>query len=181
VARLFVAVWPPTSLLGQLRALERPSRPGLRWTTEDQWHVTLRFFGRVEGAAELAVRDALGRVAAATAPVKAGAGPGPRRLGPSVWVLPVEGLEGLAESIARATREVGQPPSDRRFRGHITVARARRPGALAGLPAAGVCDQWMAGEVTLVSSDLRPDGARYDVVGRWALGAGAGGARRAGG
>jgi 2'-5' RNA ligase len=161
-------------LLTQLRGLERPSRPGLRWTTEDQWHVTLRFFGRVEDAGELAVCDALGRVAAETAPVKAGAGPTPRSLGPSVWVLPVAGLEGLAESIARATGEVGQPPPGRRFRGHITVARARRPGVLVGLPAAGLSDQWMVAEVTLVSSDLRSDGARYEVVGRWALGAGAG-------
>jgi RNA 2',3'-cyclic 3'-phosphodiesterase len=175
VARLFVAVWPPTSLLTQLRGLERPSRPGLRWTTEDQWHVTLRFFGRVEGAGEMRAREALDGVAAASARVKAAAGPGPQRLGPSVWVLPVEGLEGLAESVAAATREVGQPPSGRRFRGHMTLARARHPGALRGLPPIGVSDQWMVGEVTLVSSDLRPEGARYDVVGRWALGVGAGG------
>jgi 2'-5' RNA ligase len=175
VARLFVAVWPSTSLLTQLRGLERPSRPGLRWTTENQWHVTLRFFGRVEEAGEATARQALGRVAAATAPPRASAGPAPRRLGPSVWVLPVEGLESLAESVADATREVGQPPPGRRFRGHITVARARRPGALAGLPVTGVSDQWTVGELTLVSSDLRPQGARYEVIDRWTLQAGAGG------
>ena len=46
--RLFVAVWPPASLTDQLRGLARPQQTGLRWTTEDQWHVTLRFFGGVE-------------------------------------------------------------------------------------------------------------------------------------
>jgi 2'-5' RNA ligase len=175
VARLFVAVWPPTSLLTQLQRLERPSRPGLRWTTEDQWHVTLRFFGRLEDAGETQAREAVDRVAAATAALRARAGPAPRRLGPSVWVLPVEGLEGLAERLADASREVGEPPSGRRYRGHITMARARRPAALSGLPVTGVSDEWMVGEVTLVSSDPRPEGARYEVIGRWALRAGAGG------
>jgi 2'-5' RNA ligase len=178
VARLFVAVWPLGSLLTQLRRLERPTVRGLRWTTEAQWHVTLRFFGPVDATSEVAVREALGRVARATAPVQAGAGPGPRRLGPSVWVLPVAGLESLAESVADATREFGDPPPGRRFRGHITLARSRHPGALAGLPAVLVSDPWLVGEVTLVSSDLRPDGARYEVVGRWTLGAGAGGGQR---
>jgi 2'-5' RNA ligase len=90
-------------------------------------------------------------------------------------VLPVEGLDALAHRLAGATREMGQPPSDRPFRGHVTLARARRPAALTGLAklAGGVADEWRVTEITLVQSDLRPDGARYAVLDRWRLGGGA--------
>ena len=43
--RLFVAVWPTPAVVEELGALPRPAAPGLRWTTADQWHVTLRFLG----------------------------------------------------------------------------------------------------------------------------------------
>jgi 2'-5' RNA ligase len=171
MARLFVAVWPPPSLVGQLRALERPDRPGLRWTTQDQWHVTLRFLGGVDEAGLGRLRAALDDVTATVDPLDARAGPRPQSLGRGVWVWPVEGLEPLAGRLAGATKDVGQPPPDRPFRGHITLARARRPAALAGLEqwAGGLTEQWRVTEITVVQSDLRPDGARYDVLDRWPL------------
>jgi 2'-5' RNA ligase len=180
VARLFVAVWPPESLLQPLRELERPARPGLRWTTEDQWHVTVRFLGRIDAIMQGRVQDALEQVAAEADPVDVTAGPAPRGLGRGVWVLPVDGLEALAARVALATGEIGQPPPARPFRGHITLARARRPDALAALrssaPArgAGLSARWLATELTLVQSDLRPDGARYEVLQRWQLRGGSG-------
>jgi 2'-5' RNA ligase len=173
--RLFVAVWPPPSLVGWLRELQRPDRPSLRWTTEDQWHVTLRFLGGIDEEAQGSLRAALTEVAATVDPFDARAGPLPRSLGRGVLVLPVEGLDALAARLAGATREIGQPPPDRPFRGHITLARARRPGALTGLDklAGAMSDQWSVTEITLVQSDLQPEGARYHVLDRWRLGGGA--------
>ncbi|MBW3548710.1 MAG: hypothetical protein KY452_11325, partial [Actinobacteria bacterium] len=46
--RLFVAVRPPPEVVATLATLDRPERPGLRWTPPEQWHVTLRFFGPVD-------------------------------------------------------------------------------------------------------------------------------------
>ena len=46
-ARLFVAAVPPAAVLDQIAELTRPEIEGLRWTTRDQWHATLRFLGRV--------------------------------------------------------------------------------------------------------------------------------------
>src|SRR5205823_1803083 len=105
----------------------------------------------------------LGEVAATVDPFDARAGPHPRSLGRGVLVLPVEGLDVLAARLAAATGEVGQPPPDRPFRAHITLARARRPGALAGVGelAGGVSGRWQVTEIALVQSELRHDGARY--------------------
>lgn len=150
--------------------MERPPRPGVRWTTEDQWHVTLRFLGATGAAAEETLDAALGRVTAMTPTLEAVAGPGPRALGPGVWVLPVAGLGSLASSIEAATRDLGQPPPRRPYRGHLTLARGRRPDSLLGLPAAPLAGTWTVREVTLVRSTLSPSGARYQVAGRWALG-----------
>jgi 2'-5' RNA ligase len=170
--RLFVAVWPPASLVAQLREQPRPDRAGLRWTTEDQWHITVRFLGPVEVAEQPTLLDRVADAAARTRPTAVVAGPRPQVLGRAVWVLPVAGLETVAATIERLTGEIGQPPGHRRFHGHLTLARARLPSALAGLPAGELLDRWTVDEITLVASDLRPDGARYQVVGRWPLASG---------
>ena len=49
--RLFVAAWPPADVVEALRGLDRPVVTGMRWTTADQWHVTLRFLGDVDDPA----------------------------------------------------------------------------------------------------------------------------------
>ncbi len=148
--------------------MDRPQRPGLRWTTEDQWHVTLRFLGEMATPEEEALRAGLGRIAARAATLAASAGPCPRALGP-VWVLPVAGLDELAEAIIAATRDIGQPPPHRPYRGHLTLARARRPGLLRGLPNAAVGGAWTVTDITLVRSHLGSGGARYDVIGGFPL------------
>ena len=167
--RLFVAVWPSASLTGKLRAMDRPSWPGLRWTTEDQWHVTLRFLGEMEPAGEEELRARLARIAGKVSAVQATAGPRPRALGTGVWVLPVAGLDDLATPIATATPDLGQPPPHRPYRGHLTLARARRPGLFRGLPEPPVSEEWTVTDITLVRSHLGSTGARYDVIGTWPL------------
>ena len=164
--RLFVAVWPSPELTEQVRRIDRPARRGVRWTTPDQWHVTLRFFGAVDDV-DLAksALGGLGRVGAVTAL----AGPGAQRLGPSMLCVPVAGLEGLASAVTDATGGVGQPPADRPFRGHLTLARAakgidpRPPTPIA------VSARWPVTEITLVASTLRPSGASYEVIDRYLL------------
>lgn len=160
--RAFVAVWPPPAVGRALAALARPERPGLRWTTPDQWHVTLRFLGRVDP----------GRVTEAFAgleppgPAQAVLGPTVGRFGDRVLHVPVAGLDALAAAVA-AVPGLGPRP-ERSFRGHVTLARARGSaavdlGALTGAPVAG---RWPVGEVTLVRSHLDGAGARYEVVAR---------------
>lgn len=165
--RLFVAVWPPADIVERIAALPRPDVAGVRWTDPAQWHVTLRFLGRVDDASP--VDEALSAVVAP--PVDAVAGPQVARFGHRLLHVPVDGLAPLARAVVAATARFGEPPEDRSFSGHLTLARVRRGArvdlrALAGAPFEG---RWRVDEATLVQSRLGPAGARYDVVGRYPL------------
>ena len=112
-------------LAGLVAALPRPDVEGLRWTTRDQWHITLRFFGAVElEAVSVALRSAS---APATTAVL---GPETGRFGKRVLHVPVSGLDAVAKAVVRATKKVGKPPEPRPFTGHLTLARARDRRAL---------------------------------------------------
>ncbi|HEY3810858.1 MAG TPA: hypothetical protein VGL49_05440, partial [Acidimicrobiales bacterium] len=132
---------------------------------------TLRFLGGVDAGAGEALRRALDGVAAQAGAVVASTGPRPEALGRSVWIVPVQGLEELARSVCATTGDIGQPVPDRPFRGHLTLARARRPAALDGLPGGPFAGQWAVTDLTLVRSELQAEGARYSVAGRWPMGA----------
>ncbi|MDQ1418711.1 MAG: hypothetical protein QOJ52_673 [Acidimicrobiaceae bacterium] len=170
--RLFVAAWPPPAVVEQLARLSRPERPGLRWTTEDQWHVTVRFLGEVASVEVEGVKAALGRLGPGgrVGPVTATAGPALERLGPSVLSLPVAGLDEVAAAVSDLTAGYGQPVGDRPFRGHLTIARAAR--GVDPRPPVPVlfAATWEIAEVTLVASTLHPAGARYEVIARYRLG-----------
>ncbi|MGH9182754.1 MAG: RNA 2',3'-cyclic phosphodiesterase [Acidimicrobiales bacterium] len=168
--RLFVAVWPPPGVVEVLAGLQRPHAPGVRWTGPDQWHVTLRFLGPLEDAGTTEVAHRLARLAAG--PAEATLGPTTQRLGRSVLVIPVGGLDPLAAAVAGATSGLGQAEA-RPFWGHLTLARARGRGRRAEVPAslagAEVEGRWRVEEVALVRSHLRAHGARYEIVAKVAL------------
>jgi 2'-5' RNA ligase len=164
--RCFVAAWPTGSMLDVLHAVDRPDIAGLRWTTPDQWHVTLRFLGEVADAEApaltAALRDGLADVAASLAT----AGPATTELGGQL-VIPVAGVDDLAAAVVAATGPFGDAPERRRFRGHFTLARTKRgsviPRDLLGRPIAG---EWTVDAVALVRSHLEPTGARYEDLAR---------------
>lgn len=170
--RLFVAVWPPEHVIAALEKLDRPQRPGLRWATPEQWHVTLRFLGSLESAEEEAVRDRLSVTDwCALGPREVTAGPRLVTIGRAVLAIPVSGLGDLAAAAeAAAAADVSPGGAQRRaFLGHLTLARAKSPPALRGLPGHPFHMSWEADSVTLVHSTLRRDGASYEVVETWDL------------
>jgi 2'-5' RNA ligase len=157
---LFVAVWPAEDVFQAIARLPRPDVEGLRWTTPDQWHVTLRFLGECDVDA---ATEALSTVSASA--TEAVMGPTTGRFGRRILHVPVAGLDEVAVAAIAATSTVGVPPEDRPFNGHVTLARSRRGDSdlrpLAGQPLAGC---WPVTEVTLVASQLHPHGARYETV-----------------
>ena len=178
--RLFVAVWPDHAVLEAVAAFQRPDLPGGRWTTADQWHVTLRFLGEVAEADLAEVVDAMATVAARHRPLTAVLGPVTGRFKERVLHVPVTGLADLAADVIAATATMGDaPPEDRAFQGHLTLARVRPrqarlsppalPPSVVGRPLAG---SWTVRELTLVASDRRPGGSAYSVIDRAPLGSG---------
>jgi 2'-5' RNA ligase len=157
-ARLFVAAWLPEAVLDQLAALPRPEEAGVRYTRREQWHVTLRFLGSCDVALARAAFAAIDG-----SPAVAELGPVVSRLGRSVVVVPVRGLESLAAAVVRATATIGLPPDPRPFAGHVTIARLRHWPACR-VAGARVHATFAVREVHLVRSDLRADGARYETV-----------------
>ncbi len=170
MARLFVAVWPPADVLDAVAALARPPVDGLRWTGRAQWHVTLRFLGTVDDEGAAAVVAALGGVAGVGA-VEAELGPAVGRFGNRVLHVPVTGLGDVADRVIALTAGLGQPPEDREFFGHLTLARVAKGRRVDLQPQAGeaVGGRWTVDEVCLVKSHLAPTGARYEVVERFSL------------
>jgi len=167
--RLFVAVWPAAPVVALLAGLGRPSCDGLRWTPDDQWHVTLRFLGSVAKEERDRVSTVLQTLdLAALLPVRVALGPKTIRLGKEILAVPVTGLDRVASTVVGATADIGQAPDVRRFQGHVTLARSRgvdlRP-LLGTVPAA----KWSVDEITLVVSRTASDGPRYEVVERFGV------------
>lgn len=168
--RLFIAVWPSPAVLGRLAALDRPAHPALRWTDAAAWHVTLRFLGELDDAGATAVTAAVRAVGLRSAPCDAVTGPATIRLNRSILAVPVAGLDELAAAVTDVTRGLGEPPGERPFAGHITLARGRgrrpMPASLAGRPVAAT---WQVRELTVERSHLGPDGPRYETIAAVAL------------
>lgn len=161
---MFVAAWPGPGVLERVAALDRPEVAGVRWTTPDQWHVTLRFLGDVEPDAVPELVEALTAVAARHEPVGAAIGPATGRFGTSILHVPVTGLDAMAAAVVAATTGYGSAPMERRsFHGHLTLARAggrtaQIPATWADQPISGT---WTVDALTLVASETHTRGARY--------------------
>lgn len=142
---------------------------GLRWTKPDQWHVTLRFLGAVDDARVEPVAQAVADIAGRVAPVAVTAGPVTGRFGHRILHLPVDGLSALADAVGEATAGFGEPPEDRVFTGHLTLARTKGRVNLGPLEGTPLAARWLVEELTLVESRLSAAGARYEVVARFPL------------
>ncbi|CAN5422269.1 RNA 2',3'-cyclic phosphodiesterase [soil metagenome] len=168
--RVFIGAWPSAAVGELVDGLSRPKVPGLRWTTPEQWHVTLRFCGDVAEGDLPALVDALRLGLAGQEAVAATTAAATARFGPSgILHLPVSGLDAVAARVRWASAPYGDHHDDRRFQGHLTLARAKRglPGHLVGRvvePAS-----WTVHEVAVVASALAPKGARYRTVATVAL------------
>jgi 2'-5' RNA ligase len=185
--RLFVAVVPPEPALEDLEeflAPRRESAPQLRWTVQEQWHVTLAFMPDVDARDLDELCERLGRAAARRTPMRlslggGGAFPNPGRakvLYAGVHAEQLEELRRLAVGSRAAANKAGAEVGGGGFRAHVTLARSGRPFEATKL--LRVLDgyhgpEWAADEVTLIESHLgegprkRP---RYELLDAFPLG-----------
>ena len=127
--RLFVALALPAALKAQL-ALLAGGIPGARWVPPENYHLTLRFIGEVEGWQAQEVDDALAAIRARPFELslcglgtfeKAG-----RIQALWVGVERTEGLSFLQSKVETALQRIGLEPERRRFAPHVTLARTEK-------------------------------------------------------
>ncbi len=176
--RLFVGLPLASDVLNELsEAVARLKSPqdGLRWTTADTWHITLQFLGNTDQQHCECVLKRLAQISAKQFEVRLGEFGFFDRAGVFfVDVVPDGELAGLAEKVIEATSGCGFKAEERPYHPHITLARAKGGGrALAGLQNRAKRDEtfsrFQATEFGLYESHTLPEGAKYEVCGRFPL------------
>ena len=101
--------------------------------------------------------------------------PATARLGPAVDVLaeralvvPVDGVDALAEAVRERTKRIGEPPP-KRFLGHLTLARVKPRAHMPRTLGAAISTGFDVEDISLVQSRLGSQGPRYDVLMNWAV------------
>ena len=200
-SRLFCAVELPEAAraaafahLARLRAtLSAPAR--VSWEREEKLHLTLKFFGEVEGGKAAALAAALSLAARGAPPLDmrlqvAGVFPSPGK--PNVlWLGVADERGGLARLHARIEDEcaaAGFGRERRAFHPHVTLARVRQANRETRRLAHRHVEMgfgplgFEVKEIVLMQSVLGPGGSVYTPLSRHGLdAAGAEGPERAGG
>ena len=173
--RLFAAVplppparEPVVALLARLRATGWP----VRWVSEENLHVTLKFYGEVRPERLDVIEESVRFAVADTGPLaltlgELGGFPTTRR--PRVLWLGIDAppaLELLQDRLERFGEQIGFPPEGAPFRPHLTLGRVREgnrlpvdaleahQGAIPPVP-------FLAEEVVLFESVLQGGGPEY--------------------
>ncbi len=126
--RLFIAIDFPEAVRERLAALPRDVR-GARLLPPEQYHLTLRFIGEVEGSVFKDIAEALGDMTAAPFDLRlSGVGHFPPSGQPKVlWagVAESEPLIQLQGRIETCLRDLGVAPDSQNYTPHITLARLK--------------------------------------------------------
>ncbi len=176
--RLFTALEIPRDAAMSLSLL-RGGLPGARWIDVENYHVTLRFIGDVEGHVADEIANALDRVRRPSFQVRlTGVGAFGGKKPHSVWA----GVEASAEmsalqaEIERICQRIGLPAEPRKYTPHVTLARLRNtpPAEVAYyLSARGnfSAAPFRASRFVLMSSRDSVGGGPYVIEETWPLGA----------
>jgi RNA 2',3'-cyclic 3'-phosphodiesterase len=134
--RLFVALEIPRDAALSLSLL-RGGLPGARWIDVENYHITLRFIGDIDGHVADEVVDGLDRIRrpefdVALKDVGAFGSKKPH----SIWagVEPSAPLMALQGEIERICQRLRLPADPRKFKPHVTLARLRTARAMDVVP-----------------------------------------------
>jgi 2'-5' RNA ligase len=127
--RLFTALEIPRDAALSLSLL-RGGLPGARWVDVENYHLTLRFFGDIEGHVADEIANALDRVHRPSFSLSlSGVGAFGSKKPHSIYagVSPSPELHALQGEIDRICHRLGMAPDQRKFTPHVTLARLRNP------------------------------------------------------
>lgn len=125
--RLFTALEIPREAALSLSLL-RGGLPGARWMSVENYHITLRFIGDIDGPTADELIGAFDRIdRPAFSLTLSGMGSFGSKKPHSIWagVAPSPELKALQAEIERICQRHGLPPDARRFSPHVTLARLR--------------------------------------------------------
>lgn len=162
--RLFVALWPPASVISQLQTIPRTSEPRIRWVAASNVHVTLHFIGDADPH-EVRSRLQNLRIPDAHAHV----GPNLRRLGRDALILPVGGINRVAATVYNALNDLGPRRRGRsrrqQFVGHLTLARVKQEDY--EVEEQSFQASFPVREIALVASRRESNGVVYETLCTW--------------
>ncbi|MCA0275047.1 MAG: RNA 2',3'-cyclic phosphodiesterase [Proteobacteria bacterium] len=130
--RLFTALEVPRDAALSLSLL-RGGLSGARWIDVENYHLTLRFIGDVEGHVADEIVEALDRVDRPSFSLTlSGVGAFGQKKPHAVWagVTPSPELNALQAEIERICKRLGVPSDPRKFTPHVTLARLRNTSPL---------------------------------------------------
>ncbi|MBB3946457.1 2'-5' RNA ligase [Rhizobium skierniewicense] len=125
--RLFTALEIPRNAAMSLSLL-RGGLPGARWIDVENYHITMRFIGDIDGRTADEVVNRLDRIDRPEFEVNlTGIGSFGSKKPHSIWagVSPSAEMNALQSEIERICQRLGLPPDPRKFTPHVTLARLR--------------------------------------------------------
>lgn len=175
--RAFIAIRLPPDIIelaGRLQSWLKSGGLKLRWARLQSLHLTLKFLGDIPESAIADLKGAMQRASLGYGPLDLaaqgmGVFPGIKR--PRVLWIGIGGelhkLTQLVDGLEDELEQIGYAKEKRPFRGHLTLARMKRPVdsriLLEALQNLGRYEPlpFSARQMILYQSDLRPQGAFY--------------------
>lgn len=178
--RCFIAIELSEAVKSTLSGIEedlKKSKADVRWVKPDNVHLTLKFFGNIEEKKTEKIIEIMegicNQYASFTIEIK-GMGTFPNIKSPRVLWVGIEGndtLKTLQEEIENKMESIGFEREDRAFTAHLTLGRFRSSIEKEGLLKAVKLHEkdTFVGSInvqslSLIRSDLHPEGARYTKI-----------------
>ena len=174
--RLFTALEIPRDAALSLSLL-RGGLPGARWMDVENYHITLRFIGDVEGRTADDIVSGLDRISRPAFEIRlSGVGAFGNKKPHALWagVEPSAELAALQAEIDRICLRNGAPADARKFTPHVTIARLRNTSPLELAPYLSghggfSTSPFKVGRFVLMSSRDSVGGGPYIVEEAWSL------------
>ncbi len=182
--RAFLAIELPQNVKGSLESLRQEIHSPLfdvRWVSQKNMHLTLRFFGEIFEKEIQKISEATQMAVAKTAPFQLhlhGLGAFPSVKSPKViWIGMTQSgpLINLENNLSIELKKLDYPPGDKPFHPHLTLGRAKSTRGKKDLVRLleknqnRSLEQMQVDQVTLIKSDLRPTGPVYTALHRFDL------------
>jgi 2'-5' RNA ligase len=174
--RIFLAVWLSPELhertAGFIEKL-KPGSSGVKWSSKEQLHLTLKFLGEQPPAILEAMHAYLARIAEETPPFTLSLGEGgvfPPRGEPRIlWVGLNDGvqpLSDLAAAVDHACTQCRIAKEERPFKAHLTIGRVKvsPPHFDREYLKKGIEGSMSVKEFAIVESKLSSAGPRYETL-----------------